>query len=320
MFSLYRKLFCHLLVLIYILSNFGLASAQAPTVIPDLEQEIFNKVNAHRKKQNLPPFEPCHGLEEAARSHSVEMATLDYFSHQSPNSKRSRVRQRIEVQSLTPQSVAENIFMSEGYPNSEVADFCLRSWLESPGHRKNIESTKYQYMGVGLARKGEKCFITQVFAGGDLQFERVYTDPAAPDVPTRMDRISAEIHALANRERMAAGLPALTHDPTLKAAADGHSKEMLTQGYFSHWSPNPGRSNVRARVNLEGADPVRLAENIYTCAGYAPEKVPALAVKAWMDSSAHRANILEPRHKTMGVGVFRKGDTYYITQDFSGDE
>lgn len=311
--------FCRLLLLCLV-TLVGTALAEPPMVIPDLEQEVFDKVNAHRRTLGLTPFEANHGLEEAARSHSVEMATLNYFSHQSPNPKAGRVRQRVEAQALFPQSVAENIFMCEGFANSEVADFCFSSWLESVGHRKNIESTKYQYMAVGLARVGEKCYITQVFAGGGLQFEKVYADPGASKTPTRVDSLSAEIRTLVNREREAVGLPKLSDDPGLKAAAEGHSEEMLTQGYFSHWSPNPGRSNVRKRVNLVGADPVRLAENIYTCTGYAPDKVAALAVQAWMESSAHRANILDPRLRAMGIGVFRKADTYYITQDFSGDE
>lgn len=309
---------CFLLLCFVVL--IGVASAEPPMVIPELEQEIFNKVNAHRQALGLAPFEVCRELQEAARSHSLEMATLNYFSHQSPNPKRGKVRQRVEAQSLSPQSLAENIFMSEGFANREVADFCFSNWLESAGHRKNIENPKYQYSAVGLARIGDKCYITQVFAGGDLQFDRVYTDPDGPKTPTRVDSLSAEILVLVNREREAVGVPPLVSDPVLKMAADGHSKEMLIQGYFSHWSPNPGRTNVRKRVNLAGADPVRLAENIYTCTGYAPDRVAALAVKAWMESAAHRANLLDRRLKATGVGVFRKGDAYYITQDFSGDE
>lgn len=289
-------------------------------VIPDLEQEVFKKVNAHRRSLGLPALEANHGLEEAARAHSVEMATLNYFSHQSPNPKTARVRQRVEAQSLSPKSLAENIFVSDGFENSEVADFCLRNWLESSGHRRNIESSKYQYMAVGLARIGGKCYITQVFAGGGLQFDKVYSDPSAPATPVRVDGVSKEIFNLINREREAAGVPRLREDTVLKKAAEEHSADMLEHGYFSHWSPNPGRSNVRKRVNLAGADPIRLSENIYTCTGYAPETVAAMTVEAWMKSSGHRANILDRRLNAVGVGVFRRGDTYYVTQDFSGDE
>jgi len=36
----------------------------------------------------------------------------------------------------------------------------------------------------------------------------------------------------------------------------------------------------------------------------------------WMNSSGHRANILSTNFTSIGVGVYKIGNTYYATQEF----
>ena len=42
-------------------------------------------------------------------------------------------------------------------------------------------------------------------------------------------------------------------------------------------------------------------------------------VKMWMDSPAHRANVLHPGYAYTGVGVYGDRDRVYATQLFSAD-
>ena len=93
---------------------------------------------------------------------------------------------------------------------------------------------------------------------------------------------------------------------------------MLRKNNFSLTSPTPGRGSVRLRVKAEGVDPVRVTEDIYQCIGYPPERVPLLAILAWLESPGNREAIWDPRHREVGIGVAVKGSQVYVTQVFSG--
>ena len=102
-----------------------------------------------------------------------------------------------------------------------------------------------------------------------------------------------------NEARSANGLPPLQVDPRLCAAAKGHSNDMAAHNFFSHNSPVQGRGSFAARARQAGASAA--AENIAkTGSGKA-------TVKAWMNSSGHRKNILS---KTSRIGVGRNGSLY----------
>lgn len=124
---------------------------------------------------------------------------------------------------------------------------------------------------------------------------------------------------LSNEAREKHGLDRLRLREPLNQAAESHSKDMLRKNYFSHTSPTPGREGVRLRVKAEGIDPVRVTEDIYQCIGYPPERVPLLAILAWLESPRNREAILNPRHRDVGIGVAVKGSQVYVTQVFSGD-
>jgi uncharacterized protein YkwD len=118
---------------------------------------------------------------------------------------------------------------------------------------------------------------------------------------------------LVNAERARAGCGALREDARLVRAARLHSQDMLARNYFSHDSPDGADPSDRAR--REGY-PSGVGENI--AAGY---PTPQAVVAAWMDSPGHRANILDCRYRSTGVG-FAQGSTgyrTYWTQDFGDD-
>ena len=134
--------------------------------------------------------------------------------------------------------------------------------------------------------------------------------PARP-TPTRTEVELAEAQAfeLTNRERAANGCPALAPDDRLAAAARAHSADMAAQNYFDHVSKD-GRSFVD-RVKAAGY-PAPGAENIA-----AGQRTAEAVIKGWMDSPGHRANILNCKLKTLGVGMARGGSYgIYWTQNF----
>ncbi len=117
---------------------------------------------------------------------------------------------------------------------------------------------------------------------------------------------AAQVLAITNEERATAGCAPLAADSRLTKAAQAHSADMAAQRYFSHVSLD-GRSFVD-RAKAAGY-PNPGAENIAQ-----GQRTPKQVMDAWMNSSGHRANILNCGLKTMGLGLDTNG--YYWTQVF----
>lgn len=108
---------------------------------------------------------------------------------------------------------------------------------------------------------------------------------------------------LLNRERARHGLGRLRSNGRLRAAALRHSGHMARANFFDHTSPSGSSmtDRVRRAGYLRGSGGWALGENIAWGAGSLA--TPRAIVRAWMRSPGHRANILTPRFREIGVGV-----------------
>ncbi|MGC5011002.1 CAP domain-containing protein [Streptosporangium sp. DT93] len=123
--------------------------------------------------------------------------------------------------------------------------------------------------------------------------------------------LSEEVVRLTNAERQKGGCAPLVSDPQLRSAAQGHSDDMAAKNYFSHTSQD-GR-DMTDRINASGFSPKRAwAENIAM-----GQRTPADVVTAWMNSSGHRANIMNCGYTHLGVGVANSPRGIYWTQNFA---
>ena len=121
-----------------------------------------------------------------------------------------------------------------------------------------------------------------------------------------------ELVDLVNDERAAQGLHPLRIDHNLGRAARDHSIDMGLQGYFSHTSLD-GRT-AADRITAAGYLFNAYGENIA-----AGSPTPEDVIDAWMSSSGHRANILNPNYCDIGIGYAYLTDSshgHYWTQDF----
>ena len=127
------------LIAIVILALFweGLAQRGMALTNKTIASEILAGTNQYRVRHGLPKLYFHPDLTKAAELHSVDMANKNYFSHRSPTRGLERVRHRVEAQRISPRRVAENIATCWGFPPTQVADYSLTSWLESPGHLAN---------------------------------------------------------------------------------------------------------------------------------------------------------------------------------------
>jgi hypothetical protein len=117
------------------------AAAQVcPTPI---ERETMALINQRRLDAGLPALPVDVRLVLAARRHSEDMATNDFFSHVGSNG--SSFVQRVQADGYpTPRS--ENI--AAGYLSAAAA---VEAWMGSPGHRQNILDPVARHIGVGFA-------------------------------------------------------------------------------------------------------------------------------------------------------------------------
>jgi uncharacterized protein YkwD len=123
---------------------------------------------------------------------------------------------------------------------------------------------------------------------------------------------TARVLDLVNQHRAAAGLSPLIRAAELDSAARRHSDDMATHNFMSHTGSDG--STPGQRISAAGYQWSTYGENI--AAGYSTAEA---VVNAWMNSSGHRANILNSRYKEIGLAVtYRAGTTYryYWTQDF----
>ena len=121
--------------------------ARGTSGVRDLDRvraEMLARVNAARKKAGAPPLRSNSRLYLAAQRHAEDMLARNYFAHGSPEKK--TVRERATAADYDWRLIGENI--AEGQLS---VDEVMETWMNSPGHRKNILQPGFKELGVGLA-------------------------------------------------------------------------------------------------------------------------------------------------------------------------
>lgn len=128
-----------------------------------------------------------------------------------------------------------------------------------------------------------------------------------PTLDSGVQNYESEVIRLVNEIRAKNGLGTLTEDWELSRVARIKSQDMKDNKYFSHTSPVYG-SPFEMMKNF-GISYRSAAENIAR-----GQATPQAVVNAWMNSSGHRANILNASYNKIGVGYVADGK--YWTQMF----
>jgi uncharacterized protein YkwD len=131
---------------------------------------------------------------------------------------------------------------------------------------------------------------------------------------TTLTQAESSLLSAMNNVRLANGLQPLRADGRLEAAARGHSTEMLRTGTFAHGA-------FVARIRGAGIRTPRIGENLaWSTSGVT---VAHSIVSMWLASPEHRANLLHPGYRLVGVGALRgtfdgRRHTLMVTTDFAG--
>lgn len=118
---------------------------------------------------------------------------------------------------------------------------------------------------------------------------------------------ASQVVALVNKERIAAGLKPLIIHTNLTKMAKTKAIDMYKNNYFDHISPKYG--SPFDMMDASNITFLYAGENIAKGQRSAKE-----AVRDWMNSPGHKANILNPNYKVIGVGYYNG----YWVQEFIG--
>lgn len=109
-----------------------------------VSRQMLVRVNAERKKAGLRPLRLNSELARSAQRHAEDMLARGYFDHKSPSG--TTVRERSRAAGYNWGAIGENI----AFGQTSVGEV-VETWMDSPGHRKNILSPNFSELGVGLA-------------------------------------------------------------------------------------------------------------------------------------------------------------------------
>ena len=131
---------------------------------------------------------------------------------------------------------------------------------------------------------------------------KVAKRPASSTAKPSAGALNASEQALASAvagARASGGLPALAIDANLERAARDHAQSLLASGAFTHDFLEGGTAYAFAtwiRRYTSGCTGENLAEG-------RPALSASTAVRMWLGSPGHRANLFSPSYSTMGVAL-----------------
>lgn len=143
-------------------------------------------------------------------------------------------------------------------------------------------------------------------------FSPVSPDDVADDPPQSVaapPEIATAVVDLTNTERSRASLEALRSNARLMEAAQLHAEQMARIGRLGHVLTDGTHPRPEDRLAAAGYRWQAYAENVAF-----GQRTAAEVVNGWMQSSGHRANMLNPSYTEMGAGYARDstGRPYWV--------
>lgn len=150
--------------------NPSIPSDNSVSNLYDIESQVHALINTQRASNGLSPLAFDEKLASIARKHSQDMATRNYFEHDTPEGQTFSDRMVADGYNCaitignTIYGGAENIFKESGYSIGSVPSTTVDGWMSSPGHRANIVTPYWRNEGIGVAESSDgTIYVTQDF-------------------------------------------------------------------------------------------------------------------------------------------------------------
>ncbi|MEV0041447.1 CAP domain-containing protein [Streptomyces sp. NPDC050804] len=269
----------------------GAAVGLGTSAEPAGATEFMGLVRAERQRAGVPAVALDSRLSAAAQAHATAMAGQRRLGAESADGV--SVFQRITAGGYRYLRIDQHLVSGPRTPRAFV-EYCLGG----EATRGPLFDPALTDTGLGRAADARS---------GEVYWTALWARPFTSD---GLIRTAAEVLALTNAERTAAGLRPLADDPRLAAAAQADSTDMAARAFYSHTSPEGLEPWDRAAA--AGAAHRGIGENI-ACGQRGPREV----VRGWMNSPGHRANILKRDFTHLGIGFAGGGPAgTYWTQLF----
>lgn len=138
--------------------------------LKDIALRIHELINKERTDRGLSALVWNPTIAKASINHSNDMASRNYFQHDSPEGRDFTWRySQVGFTCAISQGSwiyggAENIMYMEGYYGVEtIASESVDGWMNSQGHRENILTPYFKTEGIGVAKSGSEIYVTQNF-------------------------------------------------------------------------------------------------------------------------------------------------------------
>ncbi|MGA9762892.1 MAG: CAP domain-containing protein [Gaiellaceae bacterium] len=145
--------------------------------------------------------------------------------------------------------------------------------------------------------------------------------PVASSAPSRarvtsVSSLNSQVVREVNRVRAQHGLKPLVRSSALTRAAANHSRSMATDGYFAHESANGSVfwQRIKNYYPSSGHSYWAVGENLVWAS---PNLTAKRAVKMWMNSPPHRANVLSAKWREIGLSAVYSPDAPGSYQDLA---
>jgi len=173
------------------------------------------------------------------------------------------------------------------------------------------ESTRIRFSGKGDRSSRRRALAAAAaavaLAGAGVG---VLEQPGVAQPSDRTTATAERVVELVNAERAKVGCAAVTVDSQAQAAAQAHADDMAARNYYDHNSPEG--ADAGDRLNAAGYTWQKWAENIHK-----GPSAPEQAMRDWMNSDGHRANILDCGLHDLGVGVNSSANGPWWVQVFA---
>lgn len=258
---------------------------------------IVQLLQEHRSAAGAPRLERRAALDEAAARRAgalarrapemklVEEEPMDTLLRESGVLRYHRVQEHVEMQ--------------QGYADASGA--AVGRWRQATETWSTMMDPRMSALGVA----------TVVGDDGWLVLVTVFLEDL--HVPDDLGEWEARLLASVNRIRVEHGLSPQFASSDLSRIARLHSEDMARRDFFAHVSPEG--HDLSHRVMGFNLEYLHLAENIGRNRGQ--EDPVEVAIDGWMNSPAHRKNILDGDLSQCGIGIaMDERGMFYFTQIF----
>ena len=167
----------------------------------------------------------------------------------------------------------------------------------------NVRALRFHQSAMRVCRASAQLRHVAVFAAVVML---LVAPAASAKNKAAIDSFEAAVLVKLNQTRADYGLVPLRLSTRLTTAANAHTADMASSGYFDHSSSDgtPFWKRVDQWYGSSGYGFWSVGENLLWSS---PNLSPARAISMWMASPEHRANILNAQWREIGIAALHVG-------------